>query len=42
MKPKNSLGNEIEEAQKDPEFIREINEFIKATTNIYKLGNISK
>ena len=27
----------IKEAQKDPEFMKEINKFIKATTNIYKL-----
>ena len=27
----------IKEAQKDPEFIKEINQFIKATTSIYKL-----
>ena len=26
-----------EEIQKDPNFIREINRFIKATTHIYKL-----
>lgn len=28
----NELIQEIKEAQKDPEFIREINKFIKATT----------
>ncbi len=27
----------IKEAQKDPQFIREINKFIKATTNVYRL-----
>jgi hypothetical protein len=31
------LDRAIKEAQKDPEFIREINEFIKATTTIHKL-----
>ena len=33
----NELVKAIKEAQKDPEFIKEINKFIKATTNIYKL-----
>ncbi len=28
---------DIKEAQKDPNFIRDINKFIKATTKIYKL-----
>ncbi|MEK6932886.1 MAG: hypothetical protein AABW56_03780 [Nanoarchaeota archaeon] len=28
----------IQEAQKDPSFIREVNKFIKATTNVYKLN----
>ena len=28
----------IKEAQKDPEFIREINKFIKAATTIHKLN----
>jgi hypothetical protein len=27
----------IKEAQKDPNFIKEINKFIKATTHIHKL-----
>jgi len=31
------LDRAIKEAQKDPEFIKEINEFIKATTTIHKL-----
>ena len=31
------LTRAIKEAQKDPEFIREINKFIKATTKIHKL-----
>tara|TARA_Y100000310_G_C20680163_1_gene815465 strand:- start:802 stop:921 length:120 start_codon:yes stop_codon:yes gene_type:complete len=38
MRPKqDKLIKEIKEAQKDPELIREINKFVKATTNIYKL-----
>ena len=32
----NSVSS-IKEAQKDPEFLREINKFIKASTRIYKL-----
>lgn len=28
----------LREAQKDPEFMRDIAKFIKATTNIYKLN----
>jgi len=40
-KPKRISNGElikaIQEAQKDPNFIREINRFIKATTHIYKL-----
>lgn len=31
------LMKEIKKAQKDPEFIKEINRFIKATTTIHKL-----
>ena len=31
------LIKSIKEAQKDPNFIKEINRFIKATTNVYKL-----
>jgi hypothetical protein len=31
------LMKEIKEAQKDPEFIREVNTFIKASKSIYKL-----
>jgi hypothetical protein len=31
------LNRAIKEAQKDPEFIREVNEFIEATTTIHKL-----
>jgi len=31
------LMKEIKEAQKDPEFIKEVNRFIKATTKIHKL-----
>lgn len=31
------LDRKIKEAQKDPEFIKEIDEFIKATTTIHKL-----
>ena len=31
------LAKAITEAQKDPQFIREINRFIKATTSIHKL-----
>ncbi|MBS3142808.1 hypothetical protein J4464_05480 [Candidatus Woesearchaeota archaeon] len=31
------LISEIREAQKNPQFIKEINQFIKATTRIYKL-----
>ena len=27
----------IQEAQKDPNFIREVNKFIKATTRVHKL-----
>jgi len=33
---KDKLMEEIKEAQKDPNFIKEINRFIKATTDIYK------
>lgn len=32
------LMNEMKEVQKDPEFIREINKFIKASTSIHKLN----
>ncbi len=32
------LIKSIKEAQKDPEFIREINKFIKATTEVHKLS----
>ncbi len=32
------LVKSIKEAQKDPDFIKEINKFIKATTNISKLN----
>jgi hypothetical protein len=32
-----ALIKAIKEAQKDPQFIREINKFIKATTSIHKL-----
>ncbi len=32
------LVKSIKEAQKDPNFIKEINKFIKATTNISKLN----
>ena len=28
----------IKEAQKDPEFMREISKFIKATTSVYRLN----
>lgn len=28
----------IKEAQKDPEFIKEVNKFIKATTGVHKLN----
>ncbi|GAH41239.1 unnamed protein product, partial [marine sediment metagenome] len=35
MKKKEELS--IKEAQKDPKFMKEIREFIKASTNIYKL-----
>jgi hypothetical protein len=34
---KNNLFKKIEEAQKDPIFIKEINKFIKSSTKIYKL-----
>jgi hypothetical protein len=30
-------GLSIKEAQKDPEFIREVNRFIKAATGVHKL-----
>ena len=32
------LVETIKEAQKDPEFIKEVNKFIKATTRIHKLN----
>jgi len=39
MKAKeDKLIKEIKEAQKDPDFVREVNKFIKATTKIYKLN----
>lgn len=28
---------ELKEAQKDPNFIKEVNKFIKAATSVYKL-----
>lgn len=31
------LAESLKEAQKDPNFIRELNKFIKATTTIHKL-----
>ena len=31
------LIKSIKEAQKDPNFIKEVNRFIKATTTVYKL-----
>ncbi len=31
------LDRAIKEAQKDPEFIKEIDRFIEATTNVHKL-----
>jgi len=36
-----ALVNSIKEAQKDPNFIKDINKFIKATTKIYKLNSKS-
>ncbi len=33
----NKLNKTIKESQKNPEFIKELNKFIKATTRIYKL-----
>ena len=34
---KDKLMDSILDAQKDPEFIRDINKFIKATTQVHKL-----
>lgn len=34
---KRELTESIKEAQKDPQFIKEINKFIRATTSIHKL-----
>ena len=31
------LDMAIKEAQKDPEFMKDMDEFIKATTNVYSL-----
>ena len=33
----NKLSKDIKEAQKNPEFMKEIQSFIKASTTIYKL-----
>ena len=41
LKPKltgDELIRAIKEAQKDPEFVREIKRFIKATTRVYRLN----
>jgi len=35
---KKSVWDKIEEAKKDPEFMKEVDEFIKVTTNVYKLS----
>ena len=34
---KKDIAKEIKEAQKDPQFLREIKKFIQASTDIYKL-----
>jgi hypothetical protein len=34
---RDKLMNEIKEAQRDPEFIREINRFIRAANKVHKL-----
>lgn len=33
----NALSKAIKEAQRDPQFFKEIREFIKASTTVYKL-----